>query len=289
MLAPARLGISTAIPAALGLLLAVTAWGHPSIQAPIAELTNRIRLQPQAASLFLRRAQLYRLNREFSLAWQDLEICARLNPAEPGLDRSRAMVLLEIDDPSQALPLLDRAVASAPDDHEARLLRARAMAALNRPREALADLDDHLARSKSPSPDVYLERARLVLSMESTDNQEALAGLERGISRLGPALSLEQEAALMELRMGKIQAAQARARSISGQFERPGAWHAWQGELMERAGLQLEAQAEYTEALEEIKRQKPEDSRAGAQVSAIEDRLRRPARPQDSHVEGKGR
>ena len=289
MLAPARLGISTAIPAAWGLLLAVTAWGHPSIQKPIAELTNRIRLQPQAASLFLRRAQLYRLNSEFSLAWQDLEICARLNPAEPGLDRSRAMVLLEIDNLSQALPLLDHAIATTPDDHEARLLRARALVALDRPEDALADLDDHLARARAPSPDVYLERARLVLSMESTDNLEALSGLERGISRLGPALSLEQEAALLELRMGRTQAAQARARSISGQFERPGAWHAWQGELMERAGLQLEAQAEYTEALEEIKRQKPEDSRAEEQASAIEARLRQPARPRAGHVEGRGR
>lgn len=277
--------IPAALLAALGLLLLQTpsAWSHPSIRAPIEGLTGQIRLHPGDPALYLQRGHLYRLNSDFSLAWQDFETCARLSPDEPGLDRSRAMLLMEIDAPARALELLDRAVAAAPRDAGARLLRAHALVALGRPRDAMGEFDLHLALSSAPPPDTYLKRARLVLSLDSTAHGTALAGLEQGLSRLGPAISLEEEAALLELRMGRLDAAMVRAGRLSIQFERPEAWHAWKAGLLERAGLALEAGAEYTEALDELEarmHEAPRDNRADAQLSQLRDGLRRTSRPE---------
>ncbi len=102
--------------------------------------------------------------RQYAQAVANIARTADKRPGSPRIQREAGRALLELDEPKQALPLADRAVALAPRDPEARLIRGQAHYKLG-----------HYGRAA--------EEAREVLTL-SPRNRMALAllGLSRGRS-----------------------------------------------------------------------------------------------------------
>jgi len=225
---------------------------HAPAADAIAELTQRIRSEPEQAELYLERGELYRVDGNQLSAAQDFERAARLDPARPEVDLYRGRLALDADRYADAEVALSRFLARVPGHTLARALRARAFARLGRGLRAAEEYSAAIALQASPSPELYLERAQALVSDGDRHLAEALRGLDAGLARLGDVTTLDLYAIELELQRGDCDAALARLDRIASHAARQDAWLARRGEILEGAGRKAEAREAYRRALEAL-------------------------------------
>jgi len=203
--------------AAAAATLVSTARAHEPAAVPIAELTVRIAASPDSLPLYLMRGELLRISGDFSRALADYARVERLDPRHPQLALCRAALSLDTGDPGDACLRLDAVLAANPADVEALKLRARGRVALGERRAAIADLSAAIAGLEHPSPDLYLERARLEVA--EGDRSAARRGLADARARISAAASLELYAIELDLEEGALGDARARFAAIRAQAE----------------------------------------------------------------------
>lgn len=250
------------------LLCAGGARAHPEIEAALARLNADIAARPTDAALYLERGELYARHDDPVAAEANYLRAAELAPDLPRLNVARGALELAGGRPAEARRLLDPVIARFPQDVEARVLRARTLAALKEPAAAVADFTAALTAAASPSPDLYLERAALLAPAA------AIASLDEGIARLGPTLALQLRAMALEESLGRIDAAAARITRVAAQSERKESWLKRRGDLFARAGRPREARASYGEALARIS-DLPDWLRVSPEVKQLADELLR--------------
>lgn len=236
-------------PAALLIAALVATAGlsaHPEIEDALERLNALIKATPIDADLFLERGDLYARHEEWVAAEANYLTAAEIAPRHPGIARSRGALALALRKPQEARPHLDDAVAGLPNDPHARLLRARALAALDERRSAVADLDAALALVVSPSPELFLLKASLLAP------DAAIRALDEGIARIGPVPVLQLRAAALEESLGHIDAAAQRLDLLAAGSERQELWLQRKGDLFARAGRTEDARAAYTAAIAAI-------------------------------------
>ena len=121
-----------------------------------------------------------------------------------------------------------------------------------------------------PQPDLYIERARIAMT---TGPDAALHGLDDGIRRLGPIVTLELEAIDIELRLARYDAALSRLDRVSAQAARKESWLARRGAILEAAGRLDDARSAYQAALAAAQ-SRPAWTQQTAASSELIDRLR---------------
>ncbi|HEX8618571.1 MAG TPA: tetratricopeptide repeat protein [Thermoanaerobaculia bacterium] len=230
-------------------LTALPLWAHEGMHEQIASLTRRIANDPKNGTLYLQRGELYRLHTEYKLARADYDKAAKLDSSLP-IEFARGRMYVEAKQPATAKKHLDRFIAQNPNHSEAFLMRGRALVALGRAADAVADYDAAIEHESQPTPDMYHERAKVIASTGKTD--DALRGLDAGIARLGPIVSLQRQAIELEVAAGHYDRALARLETIADQSPRKEYYLADRGEILEKAGRTAEAQAAYRDALERI-------------------------------------
>ena len=218
---------------------------HDGLRAQIAVLTMQIDAERARADLYLRRGELRRAVGDLSDARTDLERAGRLDPHVRGLDFARARLDMDERLPAQAITASTRVLAVERRNVEALLLRARAYAQLGTRAHAVADLTR--AIDIEPLPDLVIERARL-LETVPVDLAEALAGVEDGIRRIGPVVTLDLEALDLERRLGRYDAAIRRVDGLTARASRKEQWLARRGALLDEAGRTSDALAAYVAA-----------------------------------------
>ena len=233
----------------VALLTPDLARAHGSLGPAIAEVSRRIEAAPTDAALRLERAQLYRLDGEALLAGHDLDEAGRLLPGSKAVDLVRAAMLRDEGRLMAAERLLTTLVARAPDLGEAHAQRAEVLEALGRESEAVEALDSAIVHTRHPSPDPYLERARLVAAEGPMALDRALAGLDAGLAALGPVPALEERAAALEAAAGRLDAARARIDRLLIMTPGRAELHILHGDLFASAGRDVEAWADYSKAL----------------------------------------
>jgi tetratricopeptide (TPR) repeat protein len=254
--------------------LALVAPPHEGAHAQIAAVTREIAARPDDGRLYLRRAELQRQHGAFEAALDDVGR-AEVRDAELGeLELVRGRALAELGQRGEAERAFDRLLARSPD-HAAGL---RARGALLEARGALAaaerDLERAIAAVERPRPEDYLARARVARARGEASR--ALAGLDEGLARLGPVVTLELLAIELELELGRHDAALARIARIERQTPRKETWLARRGDVLERAGRRDEARRAWRSALEAIARlpQKQRRTRAVVELeAALRERL----------------
>lgn len=173
------------------LISPVPAAAHGAIHEQIASLTARIEEAPGNAALYLRRAELHRVDRSWDAALADYERASRLGPELHAGHLARAQMLLEAEWPQSALVSIDRFLLAEPRHSRGRATRGRIFAMLDRQLEAAKEFEKAIALvdpEAKPNPDDYLDRARSFNAAGRPD--EALRGLDEGIARLGPLVAL---------------------------------------------------------------------------------------------------
>jgi tetratricopeptide (TPR) repeat protein len=171
----------------------------------LARLTALIAATPTPAALYLERGELYAKHADWLAAEANYLRAAELAPRLPGLDLARGALALATAQPAVARTFLDRALNLTPDEPEALILRARALAQLAHSAAALADYDAALRVLSSPAPELFLERAAVCAT-----SADALRVLDEGLARLGPVPGLALRALDLEVSLGRTAAALAR-------------------------------------------------------------------------------
>ena len=235
---------------ARALLLAAALAGplgaHGDDQRVLELLTAELARAPDA-DLHLRRGELHRHLRDWERAEADYAAAARLAPELAVVAYFRARARLEAGDPAGALPAIDRFLAAEPGSPEGWFLRAEIHAAAGRTTAAAADCARGIERAPEPRPEHFLRHARLLAG--GGDRGAALAALDAGLERLGPVVSLVEQAIALELERGAPDAALRRIDVVLANAPRREGWLFRRGEVLERAARPAEARGAYAEAL----------------------------------------
>ena len=238
-------------------LLSPFARAHEGLHEQIVAVTAKIKRDPKNASLYLQRGELHRLHRDWTRAAADYDRAARLQPGLKIVDLARGKMLFELGRLQRARFTLDRFLSQQPDHYEGLITRARVLARIGLRGDATRDFTHALVKSAVPDPDVYIERAQVTAGDEKRID-EAVIGLDKGIKRLGPLVTLQLSAIELELRRHKYDAALARIDVVTSQSERKETWLVRRGEILKLAGRQEEARAAFNAALAAIESLPPE-------------------------------
>lgn len=240
----------------LGVLLALSfvlstaaAQAHGDFHTLIADTDKEIEKDPKNPALYLQRGELYRIHQQYDSAQADIALAEALAPALPSLDLARGRLLFDTGWPLAARSHLDRFLKAMPNHVEALVLRSRVWTALGQPLYAADDYSHAIFQTPEGAPDLYIERAHSLASNGPDQIDAALRGLDDGIKRMGPLVTLQLTAIDLELRRQNYDNALARVDTVMARSPRKETWLARKGEIFLQAGRPDDAKQAYTEAL----------------------------------------
>ncbi len=196
-------------------------------------LSKHIDAAPADTRLLLQRAELSIQHEDWQGALAD---CDKVLQIDPTIDAAllRGRTLLASGHPADALPILAGYVGRHPQHVNAWICRARALAQLGRPSEAIADYREALQRSPLPEPDLVLECAAALAAQQN--DQAAIQVLDDGLAKLGAIPSLVLRAIDMEIAAGNFDAALARVEAMQRRGPRPEPWMVKRASVLAQAG-----------------------------------------------------
>ena len=251
-------------------LLSSFAHAHEGLHEQIVAITAKIKRDPKNASLYLQRGELHRLHRDWTRAAVDYDRAELLQPSLIIIDLARGKMLFESRRLQGAKFVLERFLRQQPDHIEGLITLARVLAKTGARLQAAQNFTRALTRV--PEPELYVERSQ-VLSGGEQYIEEALRGLDEGVNRLGPLVTLQLSAIDLELRRKNYDAALTRLDLIAGQSERKETWLVRRGEILKAAGRTDDARAAFNAALVAIESLPPE-RRQNRAVTALQLRAR---------------
>jgi tetratricopeptide (TPR) repeat protein len=222
--------------------IARIALAHGDLHEQIDTLTRRIDASPHDVRLVLRRADLHARHGDWPAALVDFDRAASIAPAMREIDRGRAAALLQSGRAEQAKVLLDGLIEQGDRAAESFLLRARANEARADWTAVARDYDEVIARLTPPQPDHYVARAR-AQALAGTPDQ-AIRGLDEGIARLGPLVSLHAKALELERAQQAWNAALRRTNAMYATNSRKESLHLLRAEILRDAGRRDQARQE---------------------------------------------
>lgn len=288
-----RIGGRAFLIALLAMLLRpVPAAAHGDPVELIGSLTDLIGRTGGSPAILYRRGKLYHAELRFPEAAADFDKAARWladdpysAPSDPQVHAElkrvqlwRARAWLAAGKPETALAAIESYAEKFPEYPLAGLEKARILVALGRIDEGMDLFDSTLATMPNPTPDLYIERARLLLDSAGKPASPAaldrvIAGLDEGLGRLGSPVTLDIEAITVETGAGRLEAALARVERRAAAGGRNDSWLEWQGRLLEMLGRESEAAGAYQAALTVIAALKPSRREAPA-TRELEERIR---------------
>jgi len=240
-----------------GMGASTPARAHEAPDVRLTALAERIARQPRDAALYLERAELHRSVGDLAAAARDGRRALALDTSLDAALLALGRIELERGRPAKACRHLDRFLARRPEHATALAARARARAARGRHLDAASDYGRALRLTppgEAPDPHLFLERSSAFAAADPLDPRPALEGLDEGIARLGPLVTLELAAVDLELRLGNPDGALRRLGRLAATAERQEAWLVRRGEILAGAGRIAEAAHSYRAALQAIAR-----------------------------------
>ncbi len=227
---------------------------HAPVEERIDALTKMIEKDQKNVDLLLERGGLYSSHGEWTLSVADFDRAVELNPDLAEVDMSLGRMFLASGRLVQAEEALKRFILRVPNHAEARATMATALVQLDRRREAVVEYTRAITLCPSPTPGLYLERAKTLIDEGDGYVDEALRGLDEGIHRLGPIITLQLYAIDLELKKNQFDAALVRLEQITAKASRKETWLARRGDILEKAGRADQALVAHASALAAIQR-----------------------------------
>ena len=229
------------------------ALAHDDLHEQIARATQQIRKDPRNPELYLKRGELHRAHRDWTKALADYNRAARLAPTLAKVNFHRGRMLLEAGRLWPAKTALDHFLGRETRHGEAFLTRARVLQQLGEHRRAANDYTRALALLSGAKPDYYLERAKAQFAVNGAESiDEALGGLDEGIVKFGPLVTLQLFAIDLELGKKNWDGALERLDRVAAQSPRKEMWLARRGQILMQAGRAHEAREAFAAALKAI-------------------------------------
>lgn len=226
-------------------------FAHGDLHERIANVTQEINRSNDPVDLYVRRAELHCQHRDWTEARSDFARARDFIPKLKLLDFYEGRMEYKAKRPSVAIALLDRQLRAIPDHLSARLFRARAEVQAHRLPDAIRDYDEILDRMEHPSPDYYVERARAQVA-NKVGVKKILDGIDHGVERLGPIVTLQVLALELEMQHQRWAAALRRIDRTLPTLPLQSTWLMHRGEVLVYLGRTKEARTAYLRALQQM-------------------------------------
>lgn len=250
------------------------AFGHADLLLQIEDVTREIAKNPNDPDLYLKRGELYRAHVDWVSAEEDYLRALALKPDQPIVDLLRGRSLLDGGWPLSARAHLDRFLKGHSNHVEGLIQRARVLTRLNLRLAAAGDYDRAINFSNEPSPDLFVERAQVLGAEGPEQFGRALQGLDDGIKKLGPLVTLQLFAIDLELKRKSFDGALQRLDRVAERSPRKETWLARRGEVLQQAGRLEESAQAYQSALNALQTLPPTRRNVPAMLE-LEKRIRR--------------
>ena len=225
-------------------LSATPAQAHGDLHDAIAGVSHAIAGAPGDASLFLRRAELHRLHRDFAAAEADYAKAAELQPNLAEVQFGLASLRLAQGRPQAALHLLDDFLAASSRHPEGYALRAELLEKQGAWKKADADLAAAVASSTEP----HYATKRAQLLERHGEPEAAIRCLDEASRAHGRVPLLEQQALELEERAGKTEAVLHRLDDLIVREPRSDIWLARKARALASWGRAEDATLAWREA-----------------------------------------
>lgn len=233
-----------------GLALAPTnSLAHAELILQIEAVTQQIQKEPGNAVLYVQRGELRRMHMEWDAALADFDRALSLDPSIKTIDLSKGRLMADGGWPLTARAFLDRFLDAQPNHAEAFTTRARVLTSLDLHLAAAEDFAAAIRLSPEPGPELFIERAQTLAALGADYHVKALEGLDEGVKKIGPLVTLQLLAVDLVLKQKQYDNAIARIDKIAARSPRKETWFARRGEILEQAGRPQDARAAYRSAL----------------------------------------
>ena len=266
----ARRGLVVGLAVAWAVTLTpAVARGHAGVDRLDATSREEVAKRPDDPQAHLARARVLQLEGKWDAALEEVELAAVRGGDPDVLGQARATIYLEAGFPRMAKVEIDRVLARRPDRYGLLFERGRAWLAIGDADAAARDFGEAIAKGPMPSPEQVLMQRDVLVGLGR--KEDALAGLDAGIARIGHVVTLEMPAIDLELELGRPDRALARMDALAKTGPPNPLWLARRGEILDAAGRGADARVEYEKALVLIA-QKRQD-RLGKPIEDLKRRL----------------
>lgn len=226
----------------------MAAWSHGDVHHRIEAASRALEARPDDVQVIMRRGSLYLIDEDPASAVKDFKRAHALDPSIPEVHFLMGKALLGAGDYKGAIEALNQHLEKHPQDPQGYIVRGRVWAKVEDPRQSADDFSSALSFMKQPSPDYFIERAR-VLATKPAFMAEAVEGLDSGIQKLGPLVTLVLTAVELEVAQQQFDAALVRMDRLLELSERNESWKIRKADILLEAGRTEEALALYQETL----------------------------------------
>ena len=195
-----RFILTSCLLTVLLLLARLDVFAHGDLHEQIRLATEQIAKDPKNAELYLKRGELHRAHQEWDQAQADYDRALSLDPGLSVIDFTRGRMFLEAGWPHSAKGSLDRFLRRHTNHVEALTARARALVKLQLRLDATRDYTAAIKHVPSGRPELYIERAQALAAEGAAHFAEALRGLDEGLQKMGPLVTLQLHAIDIELK-----------------------------------------------------------------------------------------
>jgi tetratricopeptide (TPR) repeat protein len=227
-------------------------FAHGDMHGQILEISQQIEKEPANPDLYLKRGELHRYHQDWDAAQADYDRALALNPKLEIIDFVRGRMYFEANWLLSARVALDRFLTKQPNHADALITRARTLTKLERRLDGAKDYTRAIALSTESRPELYFERAQALAGEGAPHVKEAIEGLDEGIKKLGPLVTLQLCAIDIEVQHKKYDAAVARLDQVIAKAPRKETWLARKGEVLSLAGKKEEARQAFKAALQSL-------------------------------------
>ncbi|HQS57230.1 MAG: hypothetical protein B7Y56_00315 [Gallionellales bacterium 35-53-114] len=239
--------------------LPLSAWSHGDLHDQIDKISQHIHSGKPEAALYLKRGQLYLQHGNYPDAIVDLGKSMELDPKLKVAHYHLAQAYLAEGSSDTAEQHIKLFLKSLGPDTYGGLSRGYGLLGKihqkkNEHMEAVQAFEKSLKNNTLPAPVDYLQIARSYVKSGQQYQQKAIDILDQGIVRLGPVVTLQEEAIELELLLGNYDAALGRVETLRSQGISDANIFFKQASVMSKAGRFEEAQGCYKKALAEIER-----------------------------------
>lgn len=235
------------------LLCPLAVFGQADEREEIVTLSEKIRSDPTNSALYRRRGDMNRTVQNWDAAHSDYEQASTLDPKSmDDVDFLKGRLFLEANWPASARIALDRFLKKHNNHVEAFIARARALSKLGLRAASAADYSRALELAPQPQPELYIERAQTLAADGDARLNDAVAGLDEGLKKLGPVVTLQLAAIDLEVRQKRYDAALTRIDAAAAATPRKESWLARKGDILRQAGRPAEAREAYRAALQAL-------------------------------------
>ncbi len=229
-------------------------YAHGPVHEQLAAVNVRVTQAPNDTALLLQRAELYRVDQNFTAALADYARVGALPDPPTTLGYFRGRALFEAGRHGEALKDLNQFIAAYPTFADAHLIRAHVLEHAGKPAAAAADYERALATLRSPEPDHYVQYARALVATGPRGITRGLAVLDEGMRKLGPIISLNLIALDIEIAGRRFCQALTRIDRLADKSPRKENWYKRRADVLLLAGRKREAHDTYRKALQDFEK-----------------------------------